>query len=185
MINKVLLDNGHGQETPGKRSPVWNDSSQLFEWEFTRDIVKRIAKLLDIEKIPYTILVPEDKDISLNMRCRRANAEKNCFLISIHANAGGGTGWEVFTSTGKTKSDIIANRMVDIFKKDFPEWKCRGHKEANYQIVKYTKCPAILTENFFMDTEKDCRFIMSEQGRQRIAELHVKLIKSVIKDSTL
>ena len=78
---------------------------------------------MNVSKIPYTILVPEDKDISLNMRCRRANAEKNCFLISIHANAGGGTGWEVFTSTGKTKSDIIANRMVDIFKKDFPDKK--------------------------------------------------------------
>lgn len=72
-----------------------------------------------------------------------------------------------------------------MFKKRFPEWKCRGHKEANYQIVKYTKCPAILTENFFMDTEKDCKFIMSEDGRQRVAELHVKLIKNIIKDNTL
>lgn len=185
MIKKVLLDAGHGKETPGKRSPVWKDGSQLFEWEFTRDIVKRIARLLDKDKIPYSILVPEDSDISLNARCRRANVEKDCFLISVHANAGKGTGWEVFTSTGKTKSDTIANRMVDMFKKRFPEWKCRGHKEANYQIVKYTKCPAILTENFFMDTEKDCKFIMSEEGRQRIAELHAELIKNIIKDNTL
>lgn len=185
MIKKVLLDAGHGKETPGKRSPVWKDGSQLFEWEFTRDIVKRIARLLDKDKIPYSILVPEDSDISLNARCRRANVEKDCFLISVHANAGKGTGWEVFTSTGKTKSDTIADRMVDMFKKRFPEWKCRGHKEANYQIVKYTKCPAILTENFFMDTEKDCKFIMSEEGRQRVAELHAELIKNIIKDNTL
>lgn len=147
--------------------------------------MKRIARLLDKDKIPYSILVPEDSDISLNARCRRANVEKDCFLISVHANAGKGTGWEVFTSTGKTKSDTIANRMVDMFKKRFPEWKCRGHKEANYQIVKYTKCPAILTENFFMDTEKDCKFIMSEEGRQRVAELHAELIENIIKDNTL
>ena len=34
----VILDNGHGEETAGKRSPVWGDGSQLFEWEFNRDI---------------------------------------------------------------------------------------------------------------------------------------------------
>lgn len=36
---KILLDNGHGYDTPGKRSPIWPDGSQLFEWEFNRDIV--------------------------------------------------------------------------------------------------------------------------------------------------
>ena len=48
----VILDNGHGQETPGKRSPVWSDGKQLFEWEFNRDIVRRIADILKAEKIP-------------------------------------------------------------------------------------------------------------------------------------
>ena len=35
----ILLDNGHGCDTPGKRSPVWPDGRQLLEWEFNRDIV--------------------------------------------------------------------------------------------------------------------------------------------------
>lgn len=43
---KILLDNGHGYDTPGKRSPIWPDGSQLFEWEFNRDIVSRIEILL-------------------------------------------------------------------------------------------------------------------------------------------
>lgn len=38
----VILDAGHGYNTKGKRSPVWSDGSQLFEWEFNRDVVKRI-----------------------------------------------------------------------------------------------------------------------------------------------
>lgn len=33
---KILIDNGHGKETPGKRSPVWPDGSQLYEYEFNR-----------------------------------------------------------------------------------------------------------------------------------------------------
>lgn len=27
----ILLDNGHGEDTKGKRSPVWKDGSQLLE----------------------------------------------------------------------------------------------------------------------------------------------------------
>lgn len=103
-----LLDNGHGVNTPGKRSPKWKDGSQLFEFEFNRDIVKRIAKGLDSLAIPYKILVPEEIDISLVERVRRANAIKDSILISVHANAGGGTGFEIYTSPGKTQSDSIA-----------------------------------------------------------------------------
>lgn len=40
----VILDAGHGYNTKGKRSPVWSDGSQLFEWEFNRDVVKRIRE---------------------------------------------------------------------------------------------------------------------------------------------
>ena len=53
-------------------------------------------------------------------------------------------------------------------------------QESQFYILKNTNCPAILTENFFMDNEKDCRFIMSNNGRQIIAELHVAAIKKVI-----
>jgi N-acetylmuramoyl-L-alanine amidase len=92
----IILDNGHGKETPGKRSPKWEDGSQLFEYEFNRDIVRRIASKLEQHNIPYYILVPELEDISLSERCKRANNiykdNKDCMLLSIHANAGGGTG---------------------------------------------------------------------------------------------
>ena len=46
LMNKnivIVLDNGHGENTPGKRSPKLEDGSQFFEWEFNRDIVNRIA----------------------------------------------------------------------------------------------------------------------------------------------
>lgn len=190
----VLLDNGHGKETAGKRSPVWSDGSQLFEWEFNRDIVRRIAEKLEADGIPYRVLVPEETDISLTERARRANeiAKENngkAYVLSIHANAGGGTGWEVYTSPGQTPSDAIATVFFEEAGREFvPDgWRMRSDysdgdpdKEANFYILTKTTCPAILTENFFMDTEKDCRFIMSEDGRERIANMHVAAIKRVI-----
>lgn len=192
MKKLVILDNGHGYDTPGKRSPVWSDGSQLFEYEFNRDIVQRISKLLFNEDIKYHILVPELNDISLTERCRRANVlydtnYGNCFLISIHANAGGGTGWEshIFTENSKSKDyAIILGKEAE--KEFVPEWRIRKPMPNQYywlsrfQILRQTRCPAVLTENFFMDNEKDCRFIMSDEGRERIAKMHVEAIKKIV-----
>ena len=189
----ILLDNGHGEETVGKRSPVLQDGSQLFEYEFNRDIVKRITKTLDKEKIEYVVLVPELKDISLAERVKRANAHhaecgKHTCLISVHANAGGGTGFEVFTSVDQTKSDAFAQIMFEAFKEEFPEQKMRSDrldgdddKESNFYILKNTNCPAMLTESFFMDNLQDLKLLMSEEGRARIARAHVEAIKKIIK----
>lgn len=190
----VLLDNGHGKETAGKRSPVWSDGSQLFEWEFNRDIVRRIAEKLQADGIPYRVLVPEENDVSLTERARRANEyakefNGKAYVLSIHANAGGGTGWEVYTSPGQTASDAIATVFFEEAGREFvPDgWRMRSDysdgdpdKEANFAILTKTTCPAVLTENFFMDTEKDCRFIMSDDGRERIANMHVAAIKRVL-----
>ena len=191
----AILDNGHGKETPGKRSPVWPDGSQLLEWEFNRDIVRRICSLLDADAARYERLVPEDVDISLKERCRRANViydrtDGKCFLISIHGNAGGGTGWECYTTPGTTGADAISTVLCRSFEKEFGgEYRMRfdesdgdPDKEAEFYILRHTKCPAVLTENFFMDNPVDCRLMLSEDGRQRIAEAHYWAIKKILND---
>lgn len=180
----VLLDNGHGINTPGKRSPVWADGSQLLEWEFNRAIVDGIYTKLEALTIPCLKLVPEDTDIPLYTRVLRANAifknNPDSFLVSVHANAGGGTGWEIFTSKGQTKSDELATFIFGEAHAILPEIKMRTDvgdgdpdKEESFAILRDTNCPAVLTENLFMDTEKDCKFIMSEEGRNKIVDLHV------------
>ncbi len=188
----VILDNGHGCNTRGKCSPVWGDSSQLFEWEFNRDIVNRIEYGLNLRGIVPYILVEEEADISLSERVSRCNAiarkhKNEAILISVHANAGRGTGWECFTSVGKTDSDGYATIFYEVFEEEFKEFRMRKDmtdgdpdKEAHFYILKNTSCPAILTENFFMDTKRDCDFIMSEVGRQRIADAHIKAILDIL-----
>lgn len=193
MSTLIILDNGHGQDTAGKRSPVWADGSQLFEWEFNRDIVKRIAEQLNVLNIPYVVIVPDTLDVPLKERCRRANSfvkkhNGDAVLFSIHGNAGGGTGWEAYTSKGRTKADDIARELYSQAGKEFGRdgWKLRkdmtdgdDDKEADFYILKHTLCPAILSENFFMDNEKDCHFMMTEEGRARIAKIHVETIKKI------
>lgn len=191
MDKIILLDNGHGQETPGKRSPVWKDGRQLFEWEFSRDIVSRIISKCCRAGIRAVKLVPETFDVPLEERCKRANmwygrCNGNCIVVSIHANAGGGTGFEVFTSPGQTKADPIATKLIEQLQKDFPEIKMRKDmtdgdpdKEAGFYILKHTKVPAILAENLFMDNENDCRLLMSEDFRDKLADSYVKFLKTL------
>lgn len=188
-----LFDNGHGgiingeYQTKGKRSPIWPDGEQLFEGEFNRAIVKRLVKMCEEEGIRYVNLVPEDKDIPLKERVERANKEyakdKTCVYVSIHANAGGGSGYEVFSSPGLTKSDNIAKVFHDEFKREFDGVRMRGVKEAKFYVLRCTKMPAVLTENFFMDTyTPDFLYLYSQVGRDRIAKAHFEAIKYIEKN---
>ena len=73
MSNKndyiILLDNGHGADRLGKRSP----DGKLKEYAYAREIVQRIySSLKDLGYNPY-ILVPETNDIPLSTRVKRAN----------------------------------------------------------------------------------------------------------------
>ena len=196
-IKKVIIDNGHGENTPGKRSPKWADGSQLFEWEYTREIAKRVHSELTSKGIDVELLVKENVDVPLQERARRANeiaarnGKSNVILASIHCNAsqnGKGTGWEIHTSPGKTKSDDLAQVFWDKAKEMFGETaKIRGDWsdgdgdwESNFYILTKTSCPAVLTENFFMDNEKDCKFLLSPEGKAQIVKLHVDSILKYI-----
>jgi len=46
--------------------------------------------------------------------------------------------------------------------------------EENFYILKHTKCPAVLTENFFMDNVEDVRFLESREGKNALSLLHVE-----------
>lgn len=116
----ILIDNGHGSDTPGKCSP----DRKLREYLKSREIARRLTDKLRLEFYDIHLLVPEDKDISLAERCRRANAycdkygKENVMLVSIHCNAAGADGkwtsaggWSVYTSPGQTRADELATEL--------------------------------------------------------------------------
>jgi len=188
----VILDNGHGVNTPGKRSPVWTDGSQLFEYEFNRAIVGLIAEELTHFNIGFTILVKSEKDMPLRQRADIANNiyANHIFGISVHSNAGGGTGSEFYTTPGNTLSDKMATIIGEEYQAEFPNHKLRtdysdndSDKEARFYILMKTKMPFVLTENFFMDNQLECRkILMTQSGRRRIADFHIRAIIRIINE---
>ena len=67
---KILIDNGHGQFTAGKRSP----DGEFREYYYNRIVARRVTSRLKELVYDAELLVPEDDDISLTERCRRVNA---------------------------------------------------------------------------------------------------------------
>ena len=186
---KILIDNGHGHNTPGKRSP----DGKFREYAYNRDIAKRIVADLIDRGYDAELLVPEDNDISLEERVRRVNAlcsahgKSNVILVSIHVNAAGNgskwtnaTGWSVYTCKGQTVSDKLAECLCEAAIKNFPGKRIRtdysdgdSDWEENLYILRHTLCPAVLTENFFMDG-LDLEFLQSKAGKQAIVDTHVE-----------
>jgi N-acetylmuramoyl-L-alanine amidase len=204
---KILIDNGHGMDTLGKCSPYSASKVEpninFYEWEWNREIAIKIVSELMSKGYNASLLVTENNDISLSERVSRVNkicdeyGANNVILISIHANAAGnGTswmnakGWSAFTTKGKTKSDEISNYLYEEAENNFSDRKIRtdisdGDKdwESNFTIIKNTKCPAVLTENFFYDNVDDVKYILSDEGKKAVIKTHVDGIINYIKDN--
>ena len=189
----VIIDSGHGFNTPGKRSPLWPDGTQLLEWEFNRDVAKRIQRDLSHQGIKSVLLVEEAIDIHLYVRAERVNKIvqdfPGSFMVSIHGNSGGGNGWEVWTSPGQTESDKIATKLFEAAKYYLRCFKMRQDmtdgdvdKESKFTILTKTICPAVLTENLFYDNEWECKFMLSDYGKELITKLHVDGIVNYIRE---
>lgn len=189
---KVLIDNGHGSNTPGKCSP----DKQLREYAYTREIATRLEYELRKRGIDVERIVKEEIDVPLSERCRRVNEYKasEAILVSIHCNAAGSgswmqaRGWEAWTSVGQTKADKLATCLYETAEECLPEMKFRKDmsdgdpdKESQFYILKHTNCPAVLTENLFQDNEEDVAYLLSEEGKRAIVELHVKGITKYLK----
>lgn len=185
---KILIDNGHGVETKGKCSP----DNLLREYSWTRRIAARIVDRLKELGYDAELLTPEVDDIPLGTRVRRANAEcakygaSNVLCVSVHVNAAGdgkswngANGWSVYVAPNASAN---SKKLAQCLYSEAERFKLQGNRyvpkekywKGNFAIVRDTKCPAVLTENMFMDNKKDCEYLLSDIGQSQIVELHVR-----------
>lgn len=88
---KILINNGHGVNTPGKCSP----DGIFREYKYTHNIAAAVVKHLQYRGFDAALVTPEEYDVSLRARTERVNTwcrqlgKRNVCLVSIHTNAAG------------------------------------------------------------------------------------------------
>lgn len=202
-----IIDAGHGglvdgqYVTPGKQYR-FTDGTVIYEGVVNRSIGRLLAEMLKSAGIPYLQTTLEtEADMGLMQRVDMANrfyrTNPSCYLISIHSNAASdssqgtgnkASGFEVYTSIGLTKSDELANIASKWYKRLFPEFPFREskteggeykNKEAAFTVLTKTICPAFLVENLFYDNLDEAKFLLSQEGQQRIATCLFEIVKEI------
>jgi len=189
------IDNGHGKKTKGKRSPKLENGQQLLEYEFNRDVVNRIIKTLNAKGVDTYNVVPEvDVDNFLSERVARANtktSKRPKLFISVHANAAPApmgkwcdpsiNGIETWYYHGNSRG----RKLAAIFQKHLIKttgWNNRQLKSRptqQFYVLRNTSMTAVLTENGFYNNKAQCKELLRDSIRQKIADAHVAAIMEV------
>lgn len=104
-------------------------------------------------------------------------------FISIHANAAGrgdhwydASGWCAYT----TRADALATWLYQAARFHLPDQRPRTDYtdgdpdlETDFYLLRRILPPAVFVENLFMDSHRDCTFLLSPEGQQAIVNLHI------------
>lgn len=193
----VIIDCGHGGLKDGNyvtapnKMHTFHDGLIIYEGVINRQIGSKLEKMLQDEGITFFSLNTHDQnDIPLSVRTEKINeiATIHDWVLSIHSNAGGGKGFEIWTSVGETYSDQLADIIASQYKAYFPQFKFRQDmsdgdedKEANFWMLRKTNCPSVLVENLFFDNYTEAKYLLSEDGQLEIATALFEAIKIIEK----
>lgn len=177
----LVLDAGHGGHDSGAIG------YGLKEKSIALDIVKGIK--IGLEKywnIDVILTRKNDTYLTLEQRVQIEKKFKANMFVSVHLNAGGGTGFESYVDdrlsndsrTVKRQSVLHDAIMKELHKVD-KTLSNRGTKKANLYVVRNTNSDAVLTENLFIDTKKDTDLLKQHRTIQAIINGHVKGIVKI------
>lgn len=184
----VILDPGHGGKDEGTK---WRG---VAERDLTLDLALRTEKFLKIAGFGTMLTRRDDTYVSLEERTRLANSRRDCVFVSLHFNSddsGKGSGIETYFPKMK---EPLANdwAWVGIFNKttDRPptdssetlagsiqtslvtrtEARSRGIHPANFHVIRYTRCPAVLVEGGFISNAFEAELLATEAYRDLLAQ---------------
>ncbi|HLR41635.1 MAG TPA: N-acetylmuramoyl-L-alanine amidase [Pseudogracilibacillus sp.] len=176
---KIYIDPGHGGSDPGSQA------YGLQEKNVTLDIAKRIRSYLNKNYTGHTIKMSRttDKTVSLSARTKEANRWGADFFLSVHINAGGGTGYEDYIHSSLSNTSQTAKYRTIIHDKIIKETKVRdrGKKKANFAVLRTSAMSAVLTENMFIDTKADANKLKSSVFLNKLAKAHADGIAKAFK----
>lgn len=170
---KVFISAGHGGSDPGA---VANNTKE-------KDLNLSIALACRDELVRHGVDVKmsrtKDENDPLSDEIKECNAYGPDLAVSIHNNAGGGDGGEVFYSHlgGKGKT-LAENILAEIVKtgQNSRGIKTRVNSQGKdyYGFIRQTSCPAVIVECAFVDNASDLKILATEGDRQKMGQAIAK-----------
>jgi N-acetylmuramoyl-L-alanine amidase len=177
MSKLIAIDDGHGMETAGKRTPVIPElgGRVIRENEYNRAVAEKLSVILQACGFRTMFTAPETGDTSLGTRVSRANKAGADLLVSIHYNANTGSfstnkasGVEVLAGSS-TASVKIAGLVVSELAKGTAQ-KNRGVKDGSWLAINKVNCPMILVEGGFMDDKTEAILMVNTSFQLECAQ---------------
>ncbi|MED3918278.1 N-acetylmuramoyl-L-alanine amidase [Priestia aryabhattai] len=173
-MKKIYLDAGHGGADAGAVG-----ASGLYEKNLVLKIQQYLISYLNSTYSDFTIKTTRTTDtfLSLSQRASQANLWGADAFMSIHVNAGGGTGYEDYvyrsaSNASKTFQSIVHGQVQPtLLSYNHPN---RGRKSANYAVLRLTNMPAVLTEIAFIDRSADAALLQNEAFLKSMGESYAK-----------
>lgn len=174
---RVVIDPGHGAPDPGARGRMSNEA------DVNLDVAVELSKILSRMGIvaPLTRTGPkrihrDNRNVDLSSRPGMANRLKADAFISIHCNgavAPEANGFEIYTTPGQNRSDILATAIFESWGNAFHSQRKRTDyrdndpdKEANLKVLREANCPAVLIELGFITNPTEERFLLNKVNQE-------------------
>lgn len=175
---KIVLDPGHGGREPGAVA------GGVREAEINLSVALAAAAALR-GKHGAEVLLTREKDeyLSLQERARRANAWGADLYLSVHANAGGGAGFESYRCPGAPERTrelhAAVHRELACFfaRHGRPD---RGMKERRFYVLRATRMPAVLLECLFVDNPAEAALLARAEFRRELGEALAAAVEAAL-----
>ncbi|WP_319800414.1 MULTISPECIES: N-acetylmuramoyl-L-alanine amidase [Flavobacterium] len=171
----IVIDAGHGGEDIGAQIGAGQEK------KIVENIANKIKLLNSKDEIEIILLRKDDSFIELSERVSKINKINPSLVISLHVNSSENlneNGVNAYVSKQNGFYEESKEKAENLVDKISNEKLAKGEvKDANYFVLKNSKCPALLVEIGYLTNENDRNYLISENGQNEIANKIIEFIK--------
>lgn len=184
-MTKVYVDAGHGGSDSGAVKYLTERDVNLTTALACRDYLESNGVNVKMSR------TSNKTNTSINDMAAEANKWGADFVVSIHNNAGGGDGFEVYHTINGGKGKALAKNIEAEVKKIGQNSRGLKTKKGNngdyFGMIRLTKAPAVICEGVFVDNKTDIKIADTEAEQKAFGYAYARgVLKTAgIKDKGL
>jgi N-acetylmuramoyl-L-alanine amidase len=162
----IVIDAGHGGKDPGATSP-----HGFYEKTVNLDVALQIGGILRERGFKVIMTRSNDTFIELEERTNIANRSNASLFISIHADSCATSGRNGFTIYVARQAGSQARNLAEAIDKQMAQTSIKSHgtREADYKVLKNTRCPAVLIELGYLSNYWEAKRLKDKDMQRKLA----------------